>query len=466
MLRPLLLPSALLAASLSGVLLAPSASAATLVSVDDVVQELSDDRVYVDPGFRVDDLQEGDLRDALSGSDVDLYVAAVPEQLADSAGGIERLVQTIGDDIGDSNAAVLVISDAPDVYAANGDALGSRGVNAGDAAEQNNTERDFDAAGITAFVAGVSDTLDQQLAGGGAPDGGGSTGGGSGGAPAGLLPLLLVGGLGFGAYALTRSRKRAKAGRQELEDLRADVESLYGRLGSDVGTLAPGDDAIARQALADAAERYNATGALMAKADTPGEFAAARRTAAEGLVAARVVRSRLGLDPGPEVPLPPSEGPQLEVHSRVQVGDEEYEGSPQYEPGRPHYYEGGYYGDQRVPGGWYATPFWQTLLLTSALNSGRGGFGGGYGGSYGGGYGGGGYGGGGYGGGGFGGGGVSGGFGGGVFGGRARRSGRGGGSIGFGGGSGGGGAWGSGGRRSGGGAGWGRGGGRRKGGGW
>ena len=110
----------------------------------------------------------------------------------------------------------------------------------------------------------------------------------------------------------SRSRSRRQAAR-ELQGYRADVESLYDRLGADVATLRPGDDAVARQALADAAERYNATGALLSQADTPGEFEAARRTVAEGLAAARVARTRLGLDPGPDVPPPPGSGPQLQA---------------------------------------------------------------------------------------------------------------------------------------------------------
>jgi hypothetical protein len=165
-----------------------------------------------------------------------------------------------------------------------------------------------------------------------------------------------------------------------MEGLRADVESLYNRLGSDISTIPGGDDAVAKQALSDAAERYNATGALLAHADTPGEFAAARRTAVEGLVAAQTARKKLGLDPGPEIPLPPGQGPQLIAEQKVRVGDQEYEGSPTYQPGRGHYYGGGYYNGQVVPGGWYAFPFWETMLMTSVLTGGFGGggmFGGG-----------------------------------------------------------------------------------------
>lgn len=356
----------LLLPALLGVLLAaaPASAQSTLPSLAEVVDELRADQVYVDPSADVDGLEEGDVRDAVLSSAVQVYLAVVPEAVAVDQGGPDDLVQAIGEAIGDSNAVVLVITDRPDVYADNGRAIGARGVNAGEAARSTNVQSDFDAASISAFVQDFVSEIDAQAAGGGSSSSDGSSSGGA----SGLLPLLLVGGAGLGGYALLKSRRGKRENAQALEDARADVESLYGRLGSDVQLLSPGDDAIARQALADAAERYNATGALMAKADTLGEYAAARRTAVEGLAMARVVRERLGLDPGPDVALPPGEGPQLDAPTRVQVGDEEYEGSPRYEPGRPHYYEGGYYGTQHVPGGWYATPFWQTLILSSVLN--------------------------------------------------------------------------------------------------
>ena len=418
----------LLLPALLGVLLAaaPASAQATLPSLAEVVDELRADQVYVDPSADVD-LDEGDARSMLARSKVQVYVAAVPAALADDAGGDAALVQSIGASLDDPSSVVLLLTDAPSVYADNSQALGERGVNAGLAVRS--IERgEFDQAGIRDFVNAFVAEIDAQAAGGSSSSGGSSSG------ASGLLPLLLVGGAGIGGYALLKSRRTKRTSAQELEDARADVESLYGRLGSDVQLLSPGDDAIARQALADAAERYNATGALMAKADSLGEYAAARRTAVEGLAMARVVRERLGLDPGPEVALPPGEGPQLDGPTTVQVGEQEYEGSPRYEPGRPHYYEGGYYGTQHVPGGWYATPFWQTLLLSSVLNRPHSGsYGRGSGGMFG--------------------GGITGrGTGGGMFGGGSRRGG-GSGFGGFGGGGGGGGWGGGGGRRGGGGGG-------------
>ena len=420
--------------ALLGVLLlaAPASAQATLTSLDEVVAELQQDQVFVDRGADVP-LDEGEARDIVAGSSVQVYVVGLSAADAREGGGDAAVVEQIGTALADESAVVLLLTDKPSVYADNSAALGARGVNAG-VAVRSVPRGDFDEAGVRDFLQQFVQNVDAQASGGSVGSGGSSRPGGG----TGLVPVLALGALGFGAYAVVRGRKRSKANAQSLEDARADVESLYGRLGSDVQLLAPGDDAIARQALADAAERYNATGALMAKADTVGEFAAARRTAVEGLAAARVVRQRLGLDPGPEVPLPPGTGPQLEEKAVVQVGDEQYEGAPQYEPGRPHYYEGGYYGSQHVPGGWYATPFWQTLLLSSVLNQG---YGRSYGRSYGGGY--------------------SGGmFGGGISGGTRRRGGgfsgggfgggRRGGGGGFGG-FGGGGGWGGGGRRGGGG---------------
>jgi hypothetical protein len=80
----------------------------------------------------------------------------------------------------------------------------------------------------------------------------------------------------------------------------ADVEALLGRLGHDVSTLDDGGDATNRQALADASERYNTAGAQFSEAQTTEELSVVRSVAVEGLHSTRLVRTRLGLDPGPE----------------------------------------------------------------------------------------------------------------------------------------------------------------------
>jgi hypothetical protein len=387
-------------------LTAGPASAQAVVSVDQIAAELSDDGVAVDPSADVP-LDEARVRDAVAAADAPVYVAVVTAETAEREGGAAALVTSLGRTLGDSTASILVISDQPFFYAESGRAATQRGIDAGGAIEAalaSGSGGAFSEAAVTSVVVDFVDRVDAQASGRG---GSGTSGSGGGSSALGwLLPLGLLGG---GAYLFSKARRgRADkaASAQSNEDARADVESLYGRLGSDVQLLSPGDDKVAQQALADAAERYNATGALMSKADTPGEWAAARRTAVEGITAARVVRERLGLDPGPEVPVAAGSAPQLTEEARVRVGDDEYDGSPRYTPGRAHYYEGGYYGGQVVPGGWYATPFWQSIVLSSVLGGGmrRRSYGGYYGGGYGGGFG----------------GGLGGGFGGGLGGGRRR----------------------------------------------
>jgi len=194
--------------------------------------------------------------------------------------------------------------------------------------------------------------------------------GGSSAVPWVLGAIGVLGAGGAGAWAVSRRRRKQK----EMEGRRAEVLSLYDRLGADVQNLNPGDDPVARQALVDAAERYTATGSQLAHADTHAEFDVARRTALEGLQAARTARKQLGLDPGPDLPpIAPTYGDQLTSPQQVQVGDKAYQGYPQYTPGAPYYYGGG----GGYPGGWYSFPFWETVLLGSVLS---GGFGGGWGG--------------------------------------------------------------------------------------
>jgi hypothetical protein len=178
-----------------------------------------------------------------------------------------------------------------------------------------------------------------------------------------VIVLLAVGGLAL--YLWSRRRRRLR----ELSDARAAVLPLYERLGAELNNLEPGDDARARQALRDAAERYTAAGAQLATADSIAKYEYAGRTALEGLYAARAARQALGLDPGP--PLPSMARPDAEHLDRprqVTVGDQTYQGYPGYTPGAPYYFGGGY----GIPGGWYAFPFWETLLVGSLVGGGLG----------------------------------------------------------------------------------------------
>jgi hypothetical protein len=185
-----------------------------------------------------------------------------------------------------------------------------------------------------------------------------------------------AGGIGGVVYYSRRKRRRL------LDQARARVIPYYDRLANEINTLNPRDNQRAQQALADAAERFTSAGGQLADADTVEKYAQARRTVLEGLYAARTARDALGIDAGPQLP-PIDEqavAPQLQAPEQVTVQGQTFQGYPAYTPGAPYYFGGGY----GVPGGWYATPFWETLLIGSVLAGGLGGFGGwgGYGAGY------------------------------------------------------------------------------------
>jgi hypothetical protein len=80
----------------------------------------------------------------------------------------------------------------------------------------------------------------------------------------------------------------------------AEVDGLLGRLGRDVTTLDGGDDKANAQALADASERFETASVQFAHAQSVPELTVVRSIILEGLQSTRAVRTRLGLDPGPD----------------------------------------------------------------------------------------------------------------------------------------------------------------------
>jgi hypothetical protein len=185
-----------------------------------------------------------------------------------------------------------------------------------------------------------------------------------------VLGIGVVGAGGMGGLAWYRRRRK----KRELDAARTKVMPYYDRLANEVSTIDPKDNDVAQQAMADASERFNTAGAQLGTADSVEKFAQARRTTLEGLYAARTAREAVGLDEG--APLPPvsdARGDQLSEAQEVTVQGQTFQGYPSYTPGAPYYYGGGY----GVPGGWYSTPFWETLLLAGVLSGGFGGWGGG-----------------------------------------------------------------------------------------
>src|SRR5688500_2719519 len=100
---------AALLALLALLLLPGTASAQT--TVDDVVDVLRSEQLYVDPDADLA-VDEGEVAVALSQSSLQVYVAVLPQE----AGEPIDLVAEIGSALGDSNAVVLVVTDEPNAY--------------------------------------------------------------------------------------------------------------------------------------------------------------------------------------------------------------------------------------------------------------------------------------------------------------------------------------------------------------
>jgi len=181
-----------------------------------------------------------------------------------------------------------------------------------------------------------------------------------------LLLLVLIIVVVLAIIAATR-RSGATRAQGRLEDARAEAHRWYERLGGQVLNL-HGDDPAARQALADASERYNAAGGQLQQAKSVRQFELARESALEGLAYVRAARTAMGIDPGPELPpLASAQGAgQITREREVSVQGHQYKAGPQPGADTPYYYPGGRVQGRPVPSGWYSTPVWKTALGAGA----------------------------------------------------------------------------------------------------
>ncbi len=99
------------------------------------------------------------------------------------------------------------------------------------------------------------------------------------------------------AIVLGRGAAARPASRRQLEDARAEAQRWYERLGGQVMNL-HGDDPAARQALADAGERYNAAGGQLQQAKYGPAVRAGPRVGAGGPGYVRAARIGDGHRPG------------------------------------------------------------------------------------------------------------------------------------------------------------------------
>ena len=150
-----------------------------------------------------------------------------------------------------------------------------------------------------------------------------------------LLWIVIIAVIVGGGFYYVRQRGVVAA--RSLEDSRAEARRWVEMLGGQVYSLDPKDDPAARQALADASERFNAAGAQVEQAKSVQQYRLAQQSAYEGLYYVRAARTSLGLDPGPA--LPPIPGQQqagaVSEDRSVNVEGREYEASPKPGPQHP-----------------------------------------------------------------------------------------------------------------------------------
>ena len=107
-----------------------------------------------------------------------------------------------------------------------------------------------------------------------------------------IVTLLVVLAIVAGGFWLVRQHQAGRT--RELDDAKADARRWVERLGGQVLNLVGTNDA-AKQALADAAERYTAAGSQLDQARTAAQARGVTETAYEGLYFARAARTVVGL---------------------------------------------------------------------------------------------------------------------------------------------------------------------------
>ena len=180
-----------------------------------------------------------------------------------------------------------------------------------------------------------------------------------------IVTLLLVLAIVAGGFWLVRQHGATKA--REVEDAKSDARRWVERLGGQVLNLVGTNDA-AKQAIADAAERYTAAGSQLDQARSAAQARGVTETAYEGLYYVRAARTAMGFDPGPELPPLPGQQRAGEVTEArdVEVEGRSFGASPNATNRNTHYYPGGTVAGRPVPRGWYSEPWWRPALIGGA----------------------------------------------------------------------------------------------------
>ena len=383
-------------------MLPTAAGAQTTTVVDDVIEGLGTESIYVHPeadpapsAAQVEELQAA-LRDADLGTPV--YIAVLPEDARDATGGdIDSLLQQIGEGVGAAGVYAVVAGrsfragSTPDTPFDTGTVPAV----ANAAAEGANGD-------VTVLLSNFIGGLEESAAGGGgAPEG--SSGGGIG-----LLPILVMAGLGFFGLRAVRNNRQRK---QHLEEVRAVAAEDLTTMGNEIYELEreftmPGAHPEARTYYDSAIVVYQQARTAMDQARRTEDLGQVTELMERGRYSLAATRAVLAGQPVPahrppcffepahgpstrDVEWAPAGGapravPACEADAmRVERGEEPM--SRQITVGgysRPYWdappWFGGYYGGYY--GGFGGLGFLQGMMLGSMFGGGwgMGGFGGGY----------------------------------------------------------------------------------------
>lgn len=168
--------------------------------------------------------------------------------------------------------------------------------------------------------------------------------------------MLMLGGAANGGTQLPQA---------SFDDALADARRFVNRLGYQIVAIS-GEDRASTQAMADAAEHYNAASTALAEATTVRQAQLARESALEGLYYVAAARELVGLPPGPPLPELEAQRQAGRVTERrtVEHEGETFAASPYASEDTPHYYPGGAVAGRPVPAGWYSAAWWAPAAMT------------------------------------------------------------------------------------------------------
>ncbi|MGI8537816.1 MAG: hypothetical protein ACR2K2_15350 [Mycobacteriales bacterium] len=180
----------------------PSGCASSAASVEQVVDGLRVNRLYVAPASAISPDRDAVLA-ALDEAEVPTYVVVVPQSDADAEElGIDGLLLRIVDRFAEREAVVLLVTDGQELQARDGGRAGADPTVALDRVLQARLDEPFTAATLTGAILEFTDRMSQ----GAGPVAGGTTR-----RTVGLVGLVSVAALGGGGWLYIRAQRRVLA---------------------------------------------------------------------------------------------------------------------------------------------------------------------------------------------------------------------------------------------------------------